>query len=264
MTPFEKISKSVFERIKNTELSKFTLEDIKRILEARNFMLELFELDWVDFDSDDEEELEFKNNMYLSVKDDCKSTGLTVEDNELEQIFRIEMEIVGNKRINYYNSKYFSTEDGREIDFKDMVFKKEYVFDKWTEWEDCIDDAIEDFFDDFDLFPNVLTANKYTFSQINFLVNNIPGKKDGIYFIEQQSKMKIPVDEEMEIELGRYESEDYSIQFYFDQRIKDKIFILEYKEDLDDDEDDDDENGGDDNNNVDTPVPVNVGELVKA
>ncbi len=262
MKPFDRITNYIFKKIQNTGLSRFTLEDIRFMIEDRNNNLDLFELEWIDFDSDDKEELEFKKDMYFNLQQSYAESDIEITDDELDIIFGYELEIVGNKKVNYYDNYLISLEDGRHIQFSEIDFKKEYAFDKWTDWEDCVDKACEEFYEEFDLYPNVLTANKHTHSQISFLINNIPGLKDNVFFIEKQSNLRVPVDNNEEVVVGRYECEDYILEFYFDERIKNKVFFLEYRDDLEDNDDDDEDDGGDDDD-VNVPVPVNVGELTR-
>jgi len=41
---------------------------------------------------------------------------------------------------------------------------------KWTKWNDTLADAIDDFHIVYTLYPNILQANDYTFSQIVWTV----------------------------------------------------------------------------------------------
>ena len=49
-----------------------------------------------------------------------------------------------------------------------MIFKKIYSIENWTEWTKILNDAIKDFKKAFSFNPNIMLANKHTFSQINF------------------------------------------------------------------------------------------------
>ena len=60
-----------------------------------------------------------------------------------------------------------------------MKLEKKYSIEKWTEWNDILSNAIDDFRLTYSIVPNILEANRYTHSQIDFLTNVVPGEKNG-------------------------------------------------------------------------------------
>lgn len=56
-----------------------------------------------------------------------------------------------------------------------MKFEKCYSLKNWTEWNSSFAETIDDFYKSYSFYPNILEANSYTYSQIDFLINVIPG-----------------------------------------------------------------------------------------
>ena len=154
-------------------------------------MLSEYDLDWLYWDlideKKDEKEIEFRDASYDYIKYDCNYTGLNVDFDELEKIFRFEKEILDY--VANIHGYYYTLEN-----FPDEELKSEYTIDKWTNWNDCIDDAVEEFTEEFGVFPNILKANEHTFSQINFLINNVPGEKHNVLIYDEDIKMQVPAD----------------------------------------------------------------------
>jgi hypothetical protein len=273
MKAFENIIKRVHEKLIEEGITKFSLKDIEAIIWQRNFDLDLFKLDWINWDLIDDDkkgrknrkaELEFREIAYESVMMGCKESKIFVTFDELDKIFRIEQKIVPHYRINYYDMEYTTFEKnsniGKSVPFAEMDFKKKFRIFKWVNWKNTIDRAIRRFYEEFDILPNVLFANKHTLSQFNFLINLIPGEKDDVFRYDEATMLKLPVDDEEEIELSGYESGDCRLYFWFDQRMKDKTFILDYNDDYNWDDDDDDD---DDDKDTILPDPTPKKSLVK-
>lgn len=137
-----------------------------------------------------------------------------------------------------------------------MSLEKSYKITKWTAWSDLIGEAIDDFRAEFGLSPNILVATAHTFSQIEYVVNIIPGShKNVIYFTED--KEEVPATEEDRLELTHYKYGDCLVQFAYmpEGDIQDKQFILMYEEDPD---------WGQESDEPDTPVGHGKNEPVLA
>ena len=262
MKSFDQISEEILAKLKDSEITKFTLENIQKILSVRNFMLFEYDLDWLYWElideKKDEKEIEFRDASYDYIKYDCRDSGLIIENDELEKIFRFELEILDY--VANINSYYYALDN-----FLDSDLKSEHTIDKWTNWNDSIDDAVEDFTDEFGVFPNILKANEHTFSQINFLINNVPGEKHNVLIYDEEIKMQVPADSNKEdVIVDSYVTDYYTLSFDLNDKLKDKTFILEYDESHNPDDDDEDNGGGGDDDDVFRPVPVDDLELVKA
>ena len=204
----------------------------------------------------DEKEIEFRDAAYDYIKYDCNYFGLVLDNDELEKIFRFEKDILD------YVANIHAYYDTLE-NFPDSELQSEFTIDKWTSWNDTIDEAVDEFTEEFGVFPNILKANEHTFSQINFLINNIPGEKHNVLIYDEDIKMQIPADNNKEdVIVDSYVTDFYTLYFDLNNSIGDKAFILQYDESRN--PDDDDDNGGGDDDDVNSPVPVNDLELVKS
>ena len=61
-----------------------------------------------------------------------------------------------------------------------MKFEKIYLIDKWTDWNHSLSKSIDSFYIDFSYYPNILEANNHTYSQFDFLINEMPNEKEKV------------------------------------------------------------------------------------
>ena len=248
MLSFAYISELIHSLLKEEGIKNFPLKHVKKLLKYRNDMLELFQLEdfnWYKLPKYRKSkktllELEFRETVYIYLMENFQYDGLIISEEMIDKVFSYERLIliyVGNVR-----SYYLILEDLKKR--RKVDFLLEWEFFKWTKWQQSISEAVEEYILEYGVYPNVLIANSHTLSQINFLINNIPGGKKEVYRRDEKTYKKIPVDETEEIELAALENENYTIHFAFNEKIKDKDFMLFYKDhpDIDDDDDDDDSN----------------------
>ena len=112
-----------------------------------------------------------------------------------------------------------------------MKIEKTYTIEegKWTKWNDTLADAIDDFHIVYTLYPNILQANDYTFSQIDFLVNIIPDERQKVVKVDDvKGTMSIPNKTE-NIALQSFNYCDLAdIDCAVDNQLTDKEFRLVY------------------------------------
>ena len=117
-----------------------------------------------------------------------------------------------------------------------MKFQKTYELINWVDWHHSIFESLEDFYNTFSFYPNILEANKHTFSQFDFLVNVVPGEDLKVKRIENEFTSNKSREE---IRLASFKTEKCSIDFAVDEIIEDKKFILIYDSDPEWDDGDD-------------------------
>jgi hypothetical protein len=115
-----------------------------------------------------------------------------------------------------------------------MKLEKLYLIEKWVDWNRLISDAIHDFFSSFSYYPNILEANEHTFSQFDFLVNEMPDEKQNAQRMDDGKTSK--ADENEYISLSSFENSCASVDFAVDNQLKDKEFRLVYDDEADWDE----------------------------
>ena len=100
---------------------------------------------------------------------------------------------------------------------------------KWTEWSETLADAIDDFHIVYSLYPNILQANDYTFSQLDFLVNITPDERKQVV-IEDDITGTISLPGKTEnITLKSFDYCNFAdIDFAVDNQLADKEFKLVY------------------------------------
>ncbi|HPS72274.1 MAG TPA: hypothetical protein PLM70_08470 [Bacteroidales bacterium] len=103
-----------------------------------------------------------------------------------------------------------------------MRLEKEYTFQEWSLWNWSIIDAAEDFYNEFNHYPNFLFANEDTFSQINLIVCITPEFRK--YFIKNNPEYG-------EVEIGSFENKDFSVRFLYNSDLADKDFIMMFTDD---------------------------------
>ncbi|MGI6320361.1 MAG: hypothetical protein ACOXZK_05270 [Bacteroidales bacterium] len=122
-----------------------------------------------------------------------------------------------------------------------MYHKKNYNFDKWSEWNHQVNDSIKDFYSTFGIYPNILEASEHTHSQIDFLVGVMPNERENIINIET-GKVGSDTDN---IVICSFENTICSVDFSVNNEIKDKTYDLIYDSEPD---------WGDNEAIVDSPV----------
>jgi len=114
-----------------------------------------------------------------------------------------------------------------------MRFEKSYSLAKWTEWNSSLAKTIDDFYATYSFYPNILEANRYTFSQFDFLINMIPGEKQKLYRMDELTNKRIEPQEMEEVSIFSYKSDFGSVEFAIDEDLGDKEFLLIYDSDPD-------------------------------
>jgi len=103
---------------------------------------------------------------------------------------------------------------------------------KWTEWSETLANAIKDFHITYSLYPNILQANDYTFSQFDFLVNINPAERQQVVVEDDLTGiMKLPNKKENIILSGFDFRNLADIDFAVDNQLTDKEFRLVYDDD---------------------------------
>jgi len=112
-----------------------------------------------------------------------------------------------------------------------MRFEKGYNLAKWTEWNSIFAETIDDFYESYSFYPNILEANRYTYSQIDFLINVIPGEKQNLHRIDELTNKLIQPQEIEEVSIFSYESDFCLVEFAIDENLSDKDLLLIYDSD---------------------------------
>lgn len=133
-----------------------------------------------------------------------------------------------------------------------MQFKKQYTFETWNGWNDTICHSSQDFFNVFGFYPNILEANRHTFSQIDFICNINKQHTEKIYKADEITGEKdYSLRKGEEVSIAAFYTDKYQIEFAWDDDLKDKEFVLFYEDESDDDDED-------------TPVETTPSELTFA
>jgi hypothetical protein len=114
-----------------------------------------------------------------------------------------------------------------------MKFSKNYQFQEWNDWDHTIAGAIDDFLVTYQLNPQILLCNKYTYSQIDFITTINPDKRKNVS----------PIDDfcnnDEQIQLAEFCKDNCNLKFGVDESLAIKEFSLVYDDEADwgDDED---------------------------
>lgn len=120
-----------------------------------------------------------------------------------------------------------------------------YRIQHWENWLDEVDDAINDFFIQYQIYPNLLEANSHTFDQFDHMASIIPHiRKD---LAEED-------DDCPDIEIDGFSIGSSTLHFCICDSYEDREFSLVYVHNLPDNFDDDDDDNNDDNDYPFTPV----------
>lgn len=109
-----------------------------------------------------------------------------------------------------------------------MIYTKPYIIEKWSGFDDCIFEALNDFYFTYHLMPKMLLANKHTFSQIDFMANIIPELRKTSGDFDEVTNEFIPVKEGEDFKLYQYATLNCTVEFNIENNIEDKAFVLKY------------------------------------
>ena len=247
MLKFDFITELIHALIKDKGISDISLINVRKLIRFRNEFLDANKDDsykweklpkkknaeWI------QKELEYRKNVCQFLKEKFKNKDIQLTDEIIDKVLDYEYFIlvdVGNVRSFYEMLEILKK---KEISF-------EYVNEikRWTNWKKTVEKAIDYFVYVYGLYPNVMLANKYTFSQINFIVCNLPEDRKNIRNFDEKTLKITPVEKYKEISLVGIRSKNYFLRFIADDVMSDKRFILFYHDgsflDIDDDDDDDD------------------------
>ena len=107
-----------------------------------------------------------------------------------------------------------------------MIFRNKYTISKWTDWGHDLSKSIDDFHDQYSYYPNILEANSYTYSQLDFLTNlDFEERRKVIRKNELSNLAELPSDDDI-IELSTFKSNNCSLDFAINENLSDKEFLL--------------------------------------
>ena len=135
-----------------------------------------------------------------------------------------------------------------------MFLEKSFKLKLWSEWDDEVAAATEEFTKEYVFSPNGLVANSWTFSQIDFITTISEMREHTFRYNPKTKQYDVPYDKDETVEVSSFACPDgkFDMLFYFDKELKDK----EYKLFFSDEEDDDDDES-------ETPVPIDNPVLVE-
>ena len=127
-----------------------------------------------------------------------------------------------------------------------MKFERKYTINQWVKWNRRLSEAIEDFYASFSIHPIILEANLHTQSQIDFLVNVVPGEKEKLHHVNELTNEVSYLKFNEKVGINQFSTGNCSLEFAVDDQLEDKEFVLVY--------DSDPEWGDDDNDSLDPVV----------
>jgi hypothetical protein len=119
-----------------------------------------------------------------------------------------------------------------------MKFEKLYTIKKgeWMAWRETLADAIDDFYEVYSMYPNILEASDHTLSQFDFLVNIMPDERQHVQKKDDVTgTISMPGKSET-ILLSGFDSIYTDIDFAIDNQLADKEFRLVYDDEAEWDE----------------------------
>lgn len=126
-----------------------------------------------------------------------------------------------------------------------MKHTKNYEILRWNDWDHIIARSIDDFFQTFSIYPNILLANKYTYSQIDFITTINPEKEKNANRIVDDKigeyLESLMTDKNEGVGLTSFQKKLCELDFAVEKELKDKEFALVF---------DDNPEWGDDNDNL--------------
>src|SRR5690554_5758976 len=100
-----------------------------------------------------------------------------------------------------------------------MKIEKKYLINKWTDWNHTLSESIEDFYLNFSFHPNIIEANDHTYSQFDFLINEIPSEKQKVYKLNDLTNKPEKLKDNEYIGISAFETMKASIDFAIDNQI---------------------------------------------
>lgn len=126
-----------------------------------------------------------------------------------------------------------------------MRFEKMYMIAKWTDWNCKLFESIDDFFECYSYFPNIIEANNHTYSQFDFLINEIPNEKQRVAKLNDLTNIIEKPNSKEYVKISGFETMKASLEFAVDVKLKNKEFRLVYDSEPD---------WGDSFEIIDTPI----------
>ncbi len=125
-----------------------------------------------------------------------------------------------------------------------MECSKKYEFTRWNEWDHCISDSIQDFYQVFRIYPNVLLANTHTHTQIDFITTYDESKKNNAHHIVDENidrYLDAIANSDEEVYLTGYSNDNCHLVFAIatEPELADKEFVLLFDDEPDGDDDED-------------------------
>lgn len=114
-----------------------------------------------------------------------------------------------------------------------MKFEKKYTIAKWTAWNSFLAHSIDDFYVVYSYYPNILEANRHTYSQIDFLVNVTPGERDRLVRKSDLLNWEVLPDADEEVGISTFKTSQCALDFAVNDKLPDKEFLLIYDSDPD-------------------------------
>lgn len=104
-----------------------------------------------------------------------------------------------------------------------------YIFTTWSNWDDILKDALENFYSSNLGYPNIMLSNEYSYSQIDYITNLDENKREKAQLIMDDDPnilLSIISSEESNICLTSFSFKGNDIDFAIENKLKDKEFIL--------------------------------------
>lgn len=104
-----------------------------------------------------------------------------------------------------------------------------YIFTTWSNWDDILADAIEDFYSSNLGYPNIILSNEYSYSQIDYITNLDENKsKNAQLLVEDDTNkiLSIISAKEANICLTSFSFKGNDIDFAVENKLNDKEFLL--------------------------------------
>lgn len=105
-----------------------------------------------------------------------------------------------------------------------------YIFTTWSNWDDILKDALENFYSSNLGYPNIMLSNEYSYSQIDYITNLDENKREKAQLIMDDDDpnilLSIISSEESNICLTNFSFKGNDIDFAIENKLKDKEFIL--------------------------------------
>lgn len=104
------------------------------------------------------------------------------------------------------------------------ILKRSYLFESWKGWDHQIHFSVMEFYNAFEVYPNILQANPATFSRMDAAANSID--KDKIRGPQGKTAGKYEF-----ISISGFCSDDYALKFCLDWKLPNQSYALFYDSD---------------------------------